>query len=178
MTSSCEVWKDVTNFGGRYQVSNLGRVRNIERAHLPNGGILMPDVNRSGYHLVHLQRLGRERRVGIHRLVAEEFIPNTAGKPQVNHKDGNKSNNTPDNLEWVTCSENNLHRRRVLNGGGGRPPRPVICLDTREWFPSITEAAIASGAYVEKILECCKGRRNKTAGLRWAYAEEVEVCEP
>ena len=71
--------------------------------------ILKPDRSRGQYYCVTLSRAGRVKRFLIHRLVAEYYIPNPDGKPEVNHKDGNKLNNHVDNLEWVTQSENQLH---------------------------------------------------------------------
>ncbi len=109
-------------------------------------------------------------------MVASAFIPNPDGKPQINHKNGDKTDNRPENLEWVTCSENNLHRRRVLHGGGGRPERPVVCLTTGERFPSITAAAEATGTQICKIIPVCQGKRKHTGGLTWAYAEEAATC--
>lgn len=164
MTSSVEVWRDIPGYAGRYQASNLGRVKGPR-------GILRPYISRSGYLINTAYVDGGKIREGVHRLVAHAFIPNPEGKPQINHINGIKTDNRPENLEWVTCSENNLHRRRVLNGGGGRPKRPVVCLTTGAWYPSLTEAAEATGAPLEKILACCKGQRNRTMGLTWAYAE-------
>lgn len=168
---STEVWKDVPGYGGRYQASNLGRIKSKER------GILSPFLNRDGYLVATVQRDGRRHRTGAHRLIASTFIPNPENKPQINHKNGIRTDNRPENLEWVTCSENNLHRRRVLKGGGGRARRPVRCLDTGVVYPSITEAAEATCAGLEKILLCCQGKRNHTHGLRWAYEEETP-CKP
>ena len=67
-----------------------------------------------GYLKVHLRYRGRDSVAFVHRLVAEAFIANPHGKPEVNHKDGNPSNPHLDNLEWVTNSENKLHSYRVL----------------------------------------------------------------
>lgn len=169
-TSWSEEWRDVPGYEGRYQVSDMGRMRGRHQA------ILRPFRNHNGYLIATLLCNGEKRRTGVHRLVAQAFIPNPDGKPQINHKDGNKENNAPTNLEWVTCSENNLHRRRVLNGGGGRAPRPVVCMDTGVVYPSITAASEATGAQLPKILLCCQGKRKQTAGMRWAYAGEVEAC--
>lgn len=146
-------------------MSNLGALRSKRH------GVLRPFINRNGYLVATLSVEGQRIRTGVHRLVASAFLPNPEGKPQVNHKNGNKQDNRIENLEWATCSENNLHRRRVLNGGGGRPKRPVVCIDTNTEYESITEAAKATGASVEKILACCKGYRNRTRGLRWRYKE-------
>lgn len=164
-----EVWRDVPGYAGRYQASSQGRIRSRER------GLLSPFLSRDGYLVVTVRKEGRRYGTGVHRLIAAAFIPNPENKPQINHKNGNRVDNNPENLEWVTCSENNLHRRRVLNGGGGRAKRPVRCLDTGLVYPSITEAAEATGAGLEKILLCCQGKRNSTHGLRWAYEEET-VC--
>jgi hypothetical protein len=162
--STEEVWRDIPGYEGRYQASNLGRIRSQAR------GVLKPFKNKNGYLIATLYNQGKVR-TGVHRLVALTFIPNPEDKPQINHKDGNKENNNLNNLEWVTCSENNLHRRRVLKGGGGRVPRPVICLDTGEEFPSITAAAQAKQSSLPKILLCCQGKRKRTGGLQWAYKE-------
>ena len=146
-------------------MSNLGHVKG------PRGSN-KPFKNRDGYLVATLYTNSKPRRTGVHRLVALAFIPNPEDKPQINHKNGVRTDNRPENLEWATCSENNLHRRRVLNGGGGRPKKPVVCIDTGVVYPSITEAAEATGSILEKILACCKGQRNKTNGLRWAYEEQ------
>lgn len=166
MTSSnTEEWRDIPGYEGRYIVSNRGNVIGPRGPHKPY-------KTRDGYLVATLYVNSKPRRTGVHRLVALAFIPNPEGKPQINHKNGVKTDNRPENLEWVTCSENNLHRCRVLNGGGGRPKKPVVCIDTGVVYPSITEAAEATGSILEKILACCKGQRNKTNGMRWAYEEQ------
>lgn len=171
MTTSSEVWRDIPGYEGLYQVSNQGRVKSMRK-----GVLLRPYVVRSGYAIATLTRCpGDITRVGVHRLVAMAFISNPEEKAQVNHISGDKLDNRSENLEWATCSENNLHRRRVLHGGGGRPKRRVVCLTTGQVFPSMTEAAASTGAHLEKILACCKRQRKHAGGLRWAYAEEVSA---
>lgn len=104
------VWLDIAEYEGLYQVSNCGRVKSLPR----NGTIkeermLKPRVSKNGYLYVHLRNGNISKYVKIHRLVAEAFIPNPDNKPQVNHINGNKLDNTVDNLEWVTASENTMH---------------------------------------------------------------------
>lgn len=169
MTSCAEVWRDVPGYGGRLQASNLGRLR-VVRCYTR---VLQPFQSRGGYLVGTVNIDGERIRHGVHRFVAEAFLPNPERKEQVNHINGDKTDNRPENLEWVTCQENNLHRCRVLGAGGGRPERPVVCLSTGEWFPSITAAADAVGGQMCKILSCCKGERKHHRGLAWAYAEEV-----
>jgi hypothetical protein len=166
-TSCCELWRDIPGWEGLYQVSNLGGIRNWK------GDLLKPFLSRNGYLVATLYRNGQKTRTGVHRLIASAFIPNPEGKEQTNHKNGIKTDNRVENLEWATCSENNLHRRRVLHGGGGRKERPVVCLTTGERFRSITEASRRTGSDLCRILVCCQGKRKHTNGLAWAYAEEV-----
>lgn len=90
-----EIWKETHRRKG-YEVSNLGRVRH-------NGRVLKASCNPKGYMVV---RLGRKVCCTVHRLVAECFVPNPDGLPQVNHKDENKQNNAASNLEWCTCKYN------------------------------------------------------------------------
>lgn len=100
-----EIWKDIKGWEGIYQISDRGNLKSFKRH---QEGRVLSNVNKTGgYFSVVLQWRSRKRcSMRIHRLVAEAFIPNPAGKPQVNHKDGNKQNNSAYNLEWVTCKEN------------------------------------------------------------------------
>lgn len=98
-----EIWKDIEEFKGQYQISSWGRVRNKD------GYILKPYVNQKGYIRISLQRGRKSIKRRVHRLVAQAFIPNPMNLPQVNHKDGNKQNNSYTNLEWITNSDNMRH---------------------------------------------------------------------
>lgn len=88
-----------------YEITVDGRVRNAK-----TGKELKPHLNPSGYLIICLHGSTRGRTFSIHRLIAEQFVPGADDDLQVNHKDGNKLNNAPSNLEWVTQSQNALHR--------------------------------------------------------------------
>lgn len=98
-----EIWKDIENYEGYYQISSYGRVKNIN-----TGNILTGDKNNIGYKRVTLYS-PIKKRFFIHRLVAYHFCDGYNKRFVVNHKDGNKQNNNADNLEWVTHSENDSH---------------------------------------------------------------------
>lgn len=97
-----EEWKDIKDFIN-YQVSNLGRVRNKTR-----GNILSPNNNGSNYLSV---QLGKGKRRYIHRLVAQEFIPNSRNCKEINHINGNRMDNRINNIEWCTRQDNINHKR-------------------------------------------------------------------
>ena len=138
----CELWKPVEGWPS-YEVSNLGRVRSIDRM-VPNGGgrhlqiegrVLTPSPNTLGYLVVSL-RQGKKVHATprVHRLVAQAFVPNPDSKPYVNHIDCNPGNARADNLEWCTQAENlayanSLGRMRWGNQKGRRSPNSSLSDD-------------------------------------------------
>lgn len=117
-----EIWKDVKDYEGLYQVSNLGNIRSVDRiinhqydinTGIKNktrtiyGKLLKLYIGKTGYFQVTLSSQKRKPKVVyIHRLVAQAFIPNPKNLPEVNHKDENKLNNKVENLEWCTRDYN------------------------------------------------------------------------
>lgn len=116
-----EDWQPVVGYEGWYEVSSLGRVRRtMAIAGARTGRVLQVFANNDGYLRVTLSRYKRERHMFIHRLVALAFLgPRPVGS-QTNHRNGIKTDNRPDNLEWCTRSENILHAFRL---GLQTPPK-------------------------------------------------------
>lgn len=99
-----EEWKPVVGFEKLYEVSNLGNIRNTR------GKVLKVHAQNSGYFQVTFYDKGKKKML-VHRVVSQAWISNIESKPYVNHLDGDKANNSVDNLEWCTNSENILHAR-------------------------------------------------------------------
>jgi len=127
-----ETWKDIKGYEGSYQVSNLGRVRSLDRIihynnntkHLHKGKILKPTTNGRDYYSICLSTNMVWDRCYVHRLVAQAFIPNPLNKPQINHKNGIKYDSKVKNLEWCTNNENRQHA--VKNGLIARGEKFII----------------------------------------------------
>lgn len=171
-----EVWKDIAGYEGAYQVSNMGRIKSLPRKHKASSGgsymtkeiILKPAINKNGYKHVSLFR--KDKRV--HRLVAEAFLPNIKGLRDVNHKNGDKQDNTTDNLEWVSHSQNELHKIHILKTPGKfiHPMRKVTCIENNKTYNSIAEACRDLGIKTSHIPEVCQGKISQTCGYHWRYA--------
>lgn len=110
---SMEIWKDIAGYGGRYQVSSWGRVRSIQGNKVT---ILKPYRNDKGYLKVSLHKDSKNNKHRVNRLVALAFVDNPYNLPQVNHKDGNKENNSFTNLEWTTDEINKRHSSMLKKG--------------------------------------------------------------
>lgn len=112
-----EIWKDVQDYEGLYQVSNLGRVKSVDRksnnGHTLKGKILKCLFDKDYYAKVGLCCMGKRRNFFIHRLVAQSFLGNIGNFPIVNHIDEDKTNNLVDNLEWCTIKYNNNYGTRL-----------------------------------------------------------------
>lgn len=107
-----EIWKDIPDFEGLYQVSNTGKVKSFRKSTKYGSQpeyILNPTICNHGYAQVTLYDKARKKKYTVHRLVAELFIPNPDNLPQINHKDEDKTNNNVDNLEWCTAAYNNAY---------------------------------------------------------------------
>lgn len=113
-----EEWRPVVGNEVFYRVSNLGRVKSLKNGRYGTvsgeGKMLRPGLSSHGYYTVCLWKDGRSRSVYVHRLVATAFIPNPDGKREVNHMDGDKTNNNISNLEWVSRRGNAIHALEVL----------------------------------------------------------------
>lgn len=108
-----EIWKDIPDYEGIYQASNLGRIRSLDRRvwnYNKKGRILKQNNNTSGYLYVSLNG----KKWYVHVLIAKTFLENTNHYEQVNHKDFNKHNNCVDNLEWLSRIENIRHYRKSI----------------------------------------------------------------
>lgn len=103
-----EIWVTIKDFPD-YEISSWGRIRNKK------GEILTPYKNHKGYLKIGLRQDGADHKKRIHRLVAETFLPNPNNLPEVNHKDGNKENNSFTNLEWVSGEQNRAHAKAMMN---------------------------------------------------------------
>jgi len=111
-----EIWKDIEGYEKYYQVSNLGNVRSVERIVIDRKSIrnfkskiLTRTKNTHGYLQVFLSKNGKIKTCRVHVLVAKAFLPNPANRPEINHINANRLDNSVSNLEWVTSSENSKH---------------------------------------------------------------------
>ena len=165
-----EEWKDIVESDGLYQISNMGRVRSLLDS--ANTKILIPQAYGCGYLKVSMRINGRRKQLGVHRLVAEAFLPNPNNLPEVNHINCVKTDNRVCNLEWVSHRDNCL-KRDNSNIFVGRRRKPV-CQYTidgqfvREWA-SAGEASSQMGISRGVIYFCCQGRYKTAHGYKWQY---------
>jgi len=171
-----EIWKDVKGFEGLYQVSNMGRVRSLdrwtlnERPRFIKGRMLNPNMNKyKGYLRISLSDGHRNRKhYEVHRLVALHFVPGYKEGLVVNHKNEVKTDNRAENLEWCTY-QYNLNYSDII----AWKRKPVYQYDDNgneiARFSSVTEAAKAMNVTVACIGNCCRGKTIHAAGYRWRF---------
>lgn len=159
-----EIWKQVPNTIKTYYVSNLGRFKNA------NGRIMENYKPSIGGYIIVLIDTKNHR---LHRIVALTFIDNPENKEQVNHVDGNKTNNAVSNLEWVTNQENQIHK--VKMGLGNNFTRKIGQYDLEnnfiKEFPSIVSAAKEVNRSKGTLQGALIGRRPTSGGFIWKYLD-------
>lgn len=176
-----EIWKDIEGYEGLYQVSNLGRVRSLERFNVNSGvyqnrvRVLKQSHNRRGYKTVTLIKRKARKTVTVHRLVAKAFLENPKMLPQVNHKDENKENNAVGNLEWCDNRYNYSYGTRVERVTK-KLQKPILQFDENgnfiNEFSGLRDAQRALNLTSSgSISECCNGKRATAFGYIWRYKE-------
>ena len=171
-----EIWKDIEGYEGLYQVSNLGRVKIMrfinKNTNIEKERIKSQKIRKDGYLEVALYKNGKGKYIQVHRLVAKSFIPNPKKLPQVNHIDGIKTNNIVENLEWVSISDNAIHSSRVLRNNVRKINQYDLKGRYLATYSSITIAGEINNIRESSIANVLAGRRNKTFGYKWKYADE------
>ena len=180
-----EIWKDIVDYEGYYQVSNLGKVKSLKRFRIGNGNsmTIVPEkylkhkVDRYGYTVFGLTKNAKTKMFTCHRLVAKSFLQNTNNYEQVNHINGIKSDNSVSNLEWCDhkhnmreafriglCkskkSKDNILSKRVAKIKDGE----IVSV-----YDSITDACNHNNVVKTAITNCLRGRSKTSCGYGWTY---------
>lgn len=168
-----EIWQDIENYEGLYQVSNKRRVKSLGNNKKRVEKILKPRINNKGYYSVVLYKSGNKHIYLIHRLVAQAFIENPENYLIVNHKDENPINNCVENLEWCTqkhnCNYGTRNEKISLSNS-----KPVKCLETGTVYNSTIEAGRQTKINIGDIGACARHEKhhNTARGFHWEYIEK------
>lgn len=179
-----EIWKDVQGFEGLYQVSNMGRVRSLDRdivttykgtVHTRHykGRIIKPKYTIAGYQGVTLAKSGQHKRILLHRLVALHFVGGYKERLVVNHKNEIKDDNRAENLEFVTYTYNNTYGEQFKHRYDKHSKRVLKCDKDGtviSEYKSLHDAARQNGTAATVISRWCKSVYKPQNGLIWRFA--------
>lgn len=182
-----EIWKDIKDYEGKYQISNLGNIKSLPRqmGFYSNSNIKIINgyIKKEGYFQVDLYKDNHRKKFYTHRLVAKAFIYNPNNYPQINHKDENKSNNTVDNLEWCTAKYNINYGSRTENAkknkiNHSKLSKKILQYDINnnfiKEFPSSMEIQRELGLFSTSIIRNCKRKTKTVGGFIWKYKDILE----
>lgn len=180
-----EIWKDIVGYEGLYQVSDMGRVRSLDRKcwngsgwFIKKGRVLKPRFTKNGYCRVHLRVDNKAVDRYIHRLVAEAFIPNLDNKPYIDHINTIKTDNRVENLRWATPEENMANpitKEKMCKNSENRRGKTInnkvvyqlLNGEIINIFESISDASKHIGVDSSLLGKIIKGKANNYTGYEW-----------
>lgn len=180
-TNKMEQWKKVKGYEGKYEVSNMGRVRNLNWNGTGETRIIAQHINpMTGYIQVGLYRkeTGKSKMMYLHRLVADAFLPNPDNLEQIDHKDADKTNNTVANLRWVSRKFNNSRRRtKMLKSANHRFASHIHQFVKAEkdgqvlYFKNGNKTAEGLGCSHVLVIKALRGDINLARGWKLSYID-------
>ena len=185
-----ELWKDIKGYEGLYQVSNLGRVKSLEREEyvynykthckikrVRKEKIIKIHKQQNGYFRCCLCKNSIKKYYWIHRLVAQAFIPNSNSLPEVNHKDEKPINNCVNNLEWCTVKYNCNYGTGIQRQVEKRKKKFVqydLAGNLIKIWDGLCDIEYELGIPRANIYKCCKNQRHHANHFKWKYYDEIE----
>jgi len=190
-----EIWRDIVGYEDWYQVSNLGRVRSVDRVvvyktgqkRIYKGQILKQQNATNGYKIVDLQKNKNRKHFLVHRLVGKAFLPNLLNLPEINHLDEDKTNNSLENLAWCTVLENRIFGTRTKRATEnkdytaiGKKNKLHFGKRVRQMskdgsviaeFISLRDIERICGYHRQHISACCNGKYKLAYGYAWKFAD-------
>lgn len=168
-----EIWKDIEGYSGQYQISNKGNVKSFKRNQ--KGVNLKPQISGQGYLAVSLLTEGKAKWHKVHRLVALAFLENPENKQEVNHLDGDKTNNCVENLVWANRSENTKHAYDAGLNPGTAKPIQVYSLADEYLYTLLGEKQIIQQGFIpSNVYACARGKRKTHKGHKF-IKQELEI---
>ena len=163
--------KDIQGFEGLYAATSCGKIWSYKSKRF-----LKPKLRSNGYLEVTLCKDATKTSYLVHRLIAQTYIPNPDNLPQVSHLDESKDNNAVTNLCWVSAKTNcnmPLHiQRKSKSQLNNATSKQVVCIETGDIYPSMSEAARVIGCTPQNIYQACKFNYKTACGYHWRKLHE------